>query len=54
MKLMTNSYEEEFFNTAKTFKHKNLLLFDTTGSNAILEWNLSTNNGKQNDILDTS
>lgn len=46
MKLI-NSYEEEFFNTAKTFKHKNLLLFDTTGNNAILEWDLSTNNGKQ-------
>ena len=46
MKLI-NSYEEEFFNTAKTFKHKNLLIFDTTGNNAILEWDLSTNHGKQ-------
>ncbi len=46
MKLI-NSYEEEFFNTAKTFKHKNLLLFDTTGNNAVLEWDLSTNLAKQ-------
>ncbi len=46
MKLI-NSYEEEFFNTAKTFKHKNLLLFDSTGNNAVLEWDLSTNLAKQ-------
>ncbi len=46
MKLV-NSYETEFFNTTKSFKHRNLMLFDTTGDAAVLEWDLSTNLGRQ-------
>ena len=44
---LVNSYEEEFFNTVATFKHRNLCIFDTTGDSAVLEWDLSTNLGGQ-------
>jgi len=44
---LVNSYETEFFNTVKSFKHRNLMLFDTTGDAAVLEWDLSTNLGRQ-------
>ena len=41
--LLINSHFNEFFNTAKTFKHRNLELFDTVGNSPVLEWDLSAN-----------
>ena len=43
---LVNSYESEFFNTVCTLKHRNLHIFDKTGSSAVLEWDLSTNMGR--------